>query len=91
MTEYLYKYRSLEDLERLFSIIIDKKLYGALFNEMNDPMEGYYKYDPQVDKSIYEAIVHGKRSRYICSLSKSGDIGLMWTHYGNQNKGVVWR
>ena len=87
MAEYLYKYRSLEDLERFFSIIIDKKLYGALFNEMNDPMEGYYKYDPQVDKSVYEAIVHGKLSHYICSLSKRGDIGLMWTHYGNQNKG----
>lgn len=36
-----YKYRSLENLERFLSIIIDRKLYGALYSEMNDPMEGY--------------------------------------------------
>ena len=31
-----YKYRSLENLERFLSIIIDRKLYGALYSEMND-------------------------------------------------------
>ena len=82
-----YKYRSLENLERFLSIIIDRKLYGALYSEMNDPMEGYYKYDPKIDKGLMENIVNGKKKTYICSLSRSGNIGLMWTHYANENKG----
>ena len=60
MVELLYKYRPLENLERFFDIIIDKKLYGALYNEMNDPMEGYFQYDPRVDKRIVSYILNGK-------------------------------
>lgn len=84
---YFYKYRSLENLERFLSIIIDKKLYGALYSEMNDPMEGYYQYDPTIDKRLIQEIFEGKQKRYICSLSKRGNIGLMWTHYCDENKG----
>src|SRR5574344_1303209 len=93
MTMYLkrpgcfYKYRSLENLERFLSIIIDHKLYGALYSEMNDPMEGYYQYSPLFNKQQLNNIVEGKNRTYICSLSRSGDIGLMWTHYADENKG----
>ena len=87
MPELLYKYRSLENLERFLDIIIDKKLYGALYNEMNDPMEGYFQYDPKVDKRTASYILNGKGKRYICSLSRNPNIGLMWTHYAAENKG----
>lgn len=87
MPELLYKYRSLENLERFLDIIIDKKLYGALYNEMNDPMEGYFQYDPRVDKSTASYILNGKGKRYICSLSRNPNIGLMWTHYADENQG----
>lgn len=82
-----YKYRSLENLERFLSIIIDHKLYGALYSEMNDPMEGYYQYNPTFDHTIIDYIVSGKQKTYICSLSLSGNIGLMWTHYADENRG----
>lgn len=85
--ELLYKYRSLENLERFLDIVIDNKLYGALYKEMNDPMEGYFQYSPDVDKSVLTGIWQGKNKRYICSLSKKSNIGLMWTHYANENKG----
>lgn len=85
--DLLYKYRSLENLERFLDIIIDKKLYGALYKEMNDPMEGYFQYDPNIDKILVRSILDGKNRHYICSLSKRPDIGLMWTHYANENKG----
>ena len=85
--ELLYKYRSLENLERFLDIVIDNKLYGALYKEMNDPMEGYFQYSPDVDKSLLTGIWEGKNKRYICSLSKKSNIGLMWTHYANENKG----
>ena len=84
---YFYKYRSLSNLSRFLTIIIDRKLYGALYNEMNDPMEGYYQYDPSVEKALLNSIVDGKKRTYICSLSRRGDIGLMWTHYADENKG----
>lgn len=80
-----YKYRSLDDLERFLSIIIDKKLYGALYSEMNDPMEGYFTYSE--NGHFMRRLVEGKNSTYICSLSRSGNIGLMWTHYANENRG----
>ena len=82
-----YKYRSLENLERFLTIIIDRKLYGALYNEMNDPMEGYYQYNPSFDNTIIDNIVNGKKRTYICSFSRSGNIGLMWTHYADENRG----
>ena len=85
--ELLYKYRSLENLERFLDIVIDNKHYGALYKEMNDPMEGYFQYSPDVDKSVLTGIWEGKNKRYICSLSKKSNIGLMWTHYANENKG----
>ena len=83
----LYKYRSLDNLDRFLDIILDKKLYGALYNEMNDPMEGYFQYDPRVDKRTVSNILNGKGKRYICSLSKKLNIGLMWSHYADQNRG----
>ena len=85
--ELLYKYRSLENLERFLDIIIDKKLYGALYKELNDPMEGYFQYNPNVDRKLVHSIWEGKERHYICSLSRYRDIGLMWTHYANENKG----
>lgn len=79
----LYKYQSLQNLERFLDIIVDNRLYGALYNEMNDPMEGYFQYDPNVNKSLASSILNGKGKRYICSLSKKSNIGLIWTHYAN--------
>lgn len=80
-----YKYRSLDNFERFISIIIDKKLYGALYSEMNDPMEGYFTYSK--NGNFMRRLVEGKNGTYICSLSRSGNIGLMWTHYANENRG----
>lgn len=87
MPELLYKYRSLSKIERILEIIIDRKLYGALYTEMNDPMEGYFQYSPDVDRNLVRNIVDSKNKRYICSLSRKSNIGLMWTHYADENKG----
>lgn len=87
MPELLYKYRSLSKIERILEIIIDRKLYGALYTEMNDPMEGYFQYSPDVDRNLVRNIMDSKNKRYICSLSRKPNIGLMWTHYADENKG----
>lgn len=84
---YFYKYRSLANFERFLSIIIDKKLYGALYSEMNDPMEGHFRYSQRKEFDVLSKIIEGKQKTYICSLSKKGNIGLMWTHYADENRG----
>lgn len=52
VTGRYYKYRSIDDLERFLSIIIDKKLYGALYSEMNDSMEGSFHYNPSININL---------------------------------------
>ena len=84
---YYYKYRSLQNLDRFLSIVMNRQLYGAHYNEMNDPMEGYYQYSPNINKDFLRPIIEGKQKTYICSLSRKGDIGLMWTHYADENRG----
>lgn len=85
--DYFYKYRSLQNLERFLSIIINRELYGATYSEMNDPMEGYFKYSSEASRNLIDSIIEGKSKTYICSLSRKADIGLMWTHYADENKG----
>ena len=85
--EKLYKYRSLENLERFLGIVIEQKLYATLYNKMNDPMEGYFQYSPSDANSLISSIKSEKNKRYICSLSKKPNIGLMWTHYADENRG----
>lgn len=85
--EFLYKYRSLENLERFLGIVIEQKLYATLYNKMNDPMEGYFQHSSSVANSLIRSIKSEKNKRYICSLSKKPNIGLMWTHYADENRG----
>ena len=96
-----YKYRSLENLERFLSIIIDRKLYGALYSEMNDPMEGYYKYDPRVEKGLMENIVNGKKigcnvdrtkKSYLEKIIKAldSDIEIVKMHKDNLDYGYIY-
>lgn len=85
--EVLYKYRGLSNLKRFLEIILDKKLYGALYTELNDPMEGSFRYNYKMPHDIIEDLKDQKQKTYICSLSKRNDIGIMWTHYAEEHKG----
>lgn len=86
MTNY-YKYRSLENLDRMLDILLYERLYAANFKNLNDPMEGHYKYSTDVSKRLRAQILDERNRTLICSLSKKNNIGLMWTHYANENKG----
>lgn len=85
--EILYKYRGLSNLKRFLEIILNKKFYGALYSELNDPMEGKFRYNYKIPHGIIEALKDQKQKTYICSLSKRNDIGIMWTHYAEEHKG----
>ena len=40
----LYKYRDLKDFRFFIDIILNNRLYAAAYTNLNDPMEGYYRY-----------------------------------------------
>lgn len=39
---HYYKYRSLSNLRYFLDILINKRLYMATYDELNDPMEGAF-------------------------------------------------
>lgn len=83
----LYKYRSLSNPERFIKILLDKKLYGSFFDELNDPMEGYFRYSKDIDEDVKNKLMEIRKSTCICSLSRRNDIGIMWAHYADEHKG----
>lgn len=85
--EFLYKYRSLSNPKRFLDILVSQRLYGALFNELNDPMEGYFTYSPDLDLNVRKRLADARRNTRICSFSKRENIGLLWAHYADEYRG----
>lgn len=82
----LYKYKDFEHFEFFMDLLIKKRLYGATFQELNDPMEGYF-ISENFDESEWETMRETKKKVRICSLSKTYDNALMWAHYAGEHKG----
>lgn len=78
---------SLENFDRFVNIIIQNRLYGSTYKELNDPMEGFY-ISSNFSKQDYNDILDAKRLVRICSLSKNYDNPLLWTHYADEHKGI---
>ena len=87
MGKTYFKYRSLDNLERFLQIIMNRELYGALYQELNDPMEGYFSYNPTINPEIRRKIYHDRANTYICSASRKHNIGIMWSHYADEHRG----
>lgn len=85
--ETYFKYMSLSDLKRFLQILTYRELYAAKYNELNDPMEGFFNYSKQIDLATRKAMYDKRAKTYICSLSKQKDIGIMWSHYANEHRG----
>ena len=83
----LYKYRSLSNLKRFLDILMNRRLYASKYLDLNDPMEGFFSYAPDVPSPIISQLMDERAKTLICSLSKTYDNGLMWTMYGDEHKG----
>lgn len=94
-----YKFKSLENIEYAFDIIINERLYCADYEKLNDPFEGLFfsiirsgayssgfsnGFDRQV-KECNEILEPFK----ICSLSKESSDVRMWSFYANDHKGIA--
>ena len=87
----LYKYRALTNWAPILDIIVNKRLYAAPFESLNDPMEGrYYYFGPAVSAGFRKAIYKSKVSRNICSLSTSRNNTLLWSYYAGGHTGAAF-
>ncbi len=85
-----YKYRSLENFKHFMDVVVNNRLHGSMYSEMNDYMEGHYLYNSgNVSKQIIDDLKKSKEQVKICSLSKVCDNEVMLAHYANGGKGVV--
>lgn len=89
----LYKFRSLENFDRIVDILANKKFYLSKWNNLNDPMEGYFHYIIYDTNIIYkdkiERFISDKNELRICSFSNTYHPILLWAHYANQHKGIA--
>ena len=87
-----FKYRPLDNFERFLDIVLKKRLYGALYHELNDPMEGKFSREG-LEKDQLDIIYSLLKKTRICSLMKKKqgqsfpDDFLMWSHYADSHKG----
>lgn len=85
-----YKYRALDDWKFLVDIFLNKRLFAAGFESLNDPMEGRYYYgNGTLAQEYRDAVLNTKRQWRICSLSSCCDSSLMWTHYAKSHTGIA--
>jgi len=90
LSEMLYKYRSLENFRFFVDIILNNRLYAARYKELNDPMEGiYYSLAKQYEFSFEDKLKEEKSKFRICSFSRLNNDELLWTHYADEQKGIV--
>lgn len=82
-----YKYRSIDNFKRFLDIIINNRLYGCSYRELNDPMEGRFIYSDELSKESKDIIRKNISNKIICSASKNPHIGLMWSHYADSHRG----
>lgn len=90
-----YKFQKLEKFERFIEIVANKRLYGAVYNELNDPMEGKFHWsgsDKDELKNIYDQL----KATRVCSLLTKQEKQifpnnfLMWSHYADSHKGCCF-
>ena len=82
----LYRYRSLEHIDRELLAIEEAYLFCSSYRELNDPMEGRYFSTKRLKSSnkysaIRSEILFNKRQIGICSFSEVYNNELMWAHY----------
>jgi hypothetical protein len=87
----LYKFRQINEYTE--NILRTGKFYFQDWENMNDPMEGFYNYIPDTENETnniaLEQSIRAEKKKYkICSFSKKNTNVLLWAHYANNFKGI---
>lgn len=84
-----YKYRSLQNWQFVLDALLKSRLFAATFEDLNDPMEGLFRYDPRlINENVIDRLVDHKKKLKICSLSATATNDLMWSYYADGHSGI---
>lgn len=89
-----YKFRSSSQISFALDIALNQRLFCADWSTLNDPTEGRFVYSHNPNRSndpkdqVAEIIREKKKIR-ICSLSKTFDNHLLWSHYASGFDGLA--
>lgn len=84
----VYKYMSTERFFEHIDEYLDGKLYFAGWDDLNDPMEGYFSINKNENTSLKCVLKDVKYEYKICTTSESYSNFLLWSHYADKHKGV---
>jgi len=88
-----YKFRPPENAAFIFHILINKRLFCASWQSLNDPMEGFFKWRyPRQEPEALKIVkgIKGRKKKYrVCSLCQTFDSHLLWAHYANGFTGAA--
>lgn len=85
---YIYKFRSNAD-EYLEDILKSEEFYFNDWEEMNDPLEGFFTYYLEEHTNDEISQIYTDKNEYrICCFSKEYKEILLWSHYANNHKGI---
>jgi len=88
-----YKFRASTNIEFALDILLNRRLFCADWNALNDPMEGMFAYSTRGEDPHAQQIVKGigtAKSRYkVCSLSRGFQSHLLWAHYAGGFDGLA--
>jgi hypothetical protein len=84
----LYKFRSFKNTNYILDILKNHRFYASKYNELNDPMEGFFRHDCTFNMRETRNIILGKHKTRICSFSRSLGNPLLWAHYADSFKGI---
>ena len=86
----LYKYRGFSNFEFAIDIFLNQRLYAAHFQQLNDPMEGRFRYNRQnIDRYRIDEVIGQKSDYGILSLSATPYNHLLWSYYAEGHSGFV--
>lgn len=89
-----YKFRSASQIAFALDVIMNRRLYCSSWKMLNDPMEGRFVYsynssDEEDYSKRVKQIIDEKQNLKVCSLSKTFDSHLLWSHYAGGFDGVA--
>ena len=84
-----YKFTSLAKIDRVIDVFVNKRLYASNYKSLNDPMEGFYFKDLNINNRVSDFIYNQKQEIRICSFTDKLENNLMWAHYADSFKGIA--
>jgi hypothetical protein len=89
-TPTLYKYRGLSNLQFALDILVNGRMHAAQFQNLNDPMEGSYLFEPGSISDGYVKQLYDQKTQWrILSLSATSNNMLMWSYYAEAHSGFA--